>query len=151
MQKFGVLLFCVVIVFFFFSIDYCCVCLIYLMCLLKLYKEKKKIYIYIYIYIHAHTSMIGLIYYINCLFFQNLFFLFFIFCVVTDNTLLTLEGTACPTLEPPQGMPSSYLIINRSSKRFLIAKAFKQDVSCLFLFMYAIGEMHQVISETYTC
>ena len=94
-QKFGVLLFCVVIVFWFVSIDYCCVCLIYLMCLLKLYKEKKKKK-YIYIYIHAHTSMIGLIYYINCLFFQNLFFLFFIFCVVTDNTLLTLEGTACP-------------------------------------------------------
>ena len=48
-----------------------------------------------------------------------------------------------PTLKPPQGMPSSYLMINRSSKRFLIAKAFKQYVSCLFLFMYAIGEMHQ--------
>ena len=39
--------------------------------------------------------MIGLIYYINCLFFQKLFFYYF-FCVVTDNTLLTLEGTACP-------------------------------------------------------
>ena len=93
-QKFGVLLFCVVIVFCFVSIYYCCVCLIYLMCLLNLYKEKKK-NIYIYIYTRTHTSMIGLIYYINCLFFQKLFFYYF-FCVVTDNTLLTLEGTACP-------------------------------------------------------
>lgn len=35
----------------------------------------------------------------------------------------------------------------RLSRRFLIAKVlqFKQEASCLFLLMYAIGEMHQAI------
>ena len=136
------------------SVDYYCVWLIYLNCLLNLYKDKRKIsmigHIYIYIYI-----------YINLLFFQRihiLFFFFFSFLFVTNVYYLP------PPWSHPQGTPPSNWEIDRlvilfqplngyqSSRRFLIAKVlqFKQEASCLFLFMYAIGEMHQVISETYT-
>ena len=105
-------------------------------------------HIYIYIYI-----------YINLLFFQRIHILFFFLFY-----LLQMDTTCPPPWSHPQGTRPSNWVIDRlvilfqplngyqSSRRFLIAKVlqFKQEASCLFLFMYAIGEMHQVISETYT-
>ena len=104
------------------------------------------IYIYIYIYI------------LICYFSKESIFFFFSFLFVTNGYYLP------PPWSHPQGTRPSNWVIDRlvilfqplngyqSSRRFLIAKVlqFKQEASCLFLFMYAIGEMHQVISETYT-